>query len=469
MKTLKWMAMSLLALALTTTFYACGEDDEVKPNNEKGGQSTETVDHKDRLSQIGKELVSMIPPTDFDELTQLADDLRPYFDDDDQSEDVEEWAERCAKALISETLPDVTKEDSYSSFNHYTKIYKYTRRIYELSKFRAHLAWDELQQKWTVQEGTSDLQATCKVNGNTIKATLTYSGTPKKVYFGEISKGYEYDYSWWQDDDYNYHSSSTSTKDLERVYAMVPPVINITLTRDNETLVSIEVNTEFSMNSEFYDLTKDACAVTATVKLAGYEFKTVHATAKANQDNGVTATVNILKNGKKLVSAEVKGRANLSGSALVWNEDFDDDAFEDQIENASGSVSVANVDILGKLQIMASCSDIKQFVKYIEKADDARYEESKMKTYIQDANKLINVQFFYDGNGQRQGTFELEAFSRVGGRGTKYEAEPVVVFNDGSRYSLINETYFNEENFKSLIEKVEDLVERYEDYFEKYD
>ena len=55
------------------------------------------------------------------------------------------------------------------------------------------------------------------------------------------------------------------------------------------------------------------------------------------------------------------------------------------------------------------------------------------------------------------------------GSSTKYNVEPVVVFGDGSRYNLINETYFSETNFRSLINLFKNLKGRYEDMIEEYD
>ena len=62
---------------------------------------------------------------------------------------------------------------------------------------------------------------------------------------------------------------------------------------------------------------------------------------------------------------------------------------------------------------------------------------------------------------------ELEATPNS--KGTKYNLEPVIVFPDGSRYNMINESYFNEDNFESLIDLCDKLSESYEKLIEKYE
>ena len=50
-----------------------------------------------------------------------------------------------------------------------------------------------------------------------------------------------------------------------------------------------------------------------------------------------------------------------------------------------------------------------------------------------------------------------------------YNLEPVIVFPDGSRYNMINESYFNEDNFKSLVDLCDKLSESYEKLIENYE
>ena len=83
MKTLKWLAMPLLALALTSTFSACSDS---KGDEEDGGDdgglpagALTPEENKERLSQIGKDFINAIPASDFDELDQLATHIKNNY------------------------------------------------------------------------------------------------------------------------------------------------------------------------------------------------------------------------------------------------------------------------------------------------------------------------------------------------------------------------------------------------------
>ena len=469
MKTLKWMALPLLALAFTSSLIACSSSDDTEDSGNKGNEGVvfSSEQQKERLSQIGKEFLNSIPASDFNELDELGNYIADtYCNKDSKTEDVEKWADKCFKALIDEVLDPKTSGDDY-----YKSIYNYTRRTYKLSQFRAHLTWNSSKNKWEVQEGTSDLKATCKdKNGQTVTATLTTSGKTTKVYAGEIELDDDYNYNWWYDDYGYYHSQSTYTSETDIAYVEVPEVVNIKLTRGGQTLVSVQVKTDLSsLSGQNFDLSKSAFTVSVSAQLAGYDIQCDRVSAKANTENGIVSKVTILKNGKKLLSAEVSATANVSGSGMVWSENADEKAIEKNLENTTGNVSVCNFDILGQLQISATCSDIKKIAEYMEEAEDARYNEATVNNYVQKINNLAAVKFYYDGNNTLQGNIELEAVPRQGHSGTKYEIEPVVVFADGSRYNMINESYFNESNFKSLINLGESLFDRYEDMTEKYD
>lgn len=452
MKTMKWLAMLLLAMLLTSTFSACSDknDEEEEQGGSGGGTPEGTLtseETKERLSQIGKDFLDAIPQSDFDELDQLANYIRTtYCDRDGQTEAVEDWAEDCFDNLVEATLND--KITSYAT-------YKYTRRIYELSQFRAHLSYNTTTEKWDVQKGTNDLQATCTdQNGQAVLFKLTSSGRTQKVYIGEIEMDKGYD-------------NGQNIYEYDQAYIVVPAQINITLTRGGKTLVNVEVTTDLSsMTSENFDLSKDAATVTVKTQLAGYDIQCKRIAASANTDSGVQAKFSIVKSSKTLLTAEVIGTVNLP-AGLVWQEGVDDDAFEQKLENFTGKVTVCKLDLLGKLQVTAVCSDARKIFDAFERAEDYKMNADSVNACAKDANNSFVAQFSYDGANAVQGTMELEAAANE--KGTKYYLEPVVVFSDGSRYNMTDDSYFNEENFKSFIDLFDALCDKYEKMVEKYD
>lgn len=449
MKTLKWLAMPLLALALTSTFSACSDS---KGDEEDGGEggglpagALTPEENKERLSQIGKDFINAIPASDFNELDQLATHIKNnYCSTDYQVEDVENWADRCFKSLIESTWTgDVT---GYAT-------YEYTRRIYELSKFRAHLTYNG--SKWVVEEA-NDLQATCTdQNGQQVIAKLTTSGSTKKVYIGEIE----------MDEDY---SSYWGLYEMDQAYAVIPEIITITLTRGNQALVTVTVTTDLkSVSGENFDLSKDGAVVAVRAQLAGYDINCQRIAAKANTAGGLYAKFTVSKGGRSLLNFETQGNANYSGSNLVWSEDTDMDAFEENVQKFGGKVTGVSCDIMGRLQVKGYCTDARALADAFENAEDNKRNAEAVRNYAKTANDCFAAAFYYDGTDVPQGAMEFEAVANSSGE--KYYIEPVIVFADGSRYNMTNDSYFSEENFKSLVDLFDSLANGYEDMVEKYD
>ena len=446
--------MPLLALALTSTFSACSES---KGDEEGGGDdggnppagALTPEENKERLSEIGNEFVKLIPASDFNEIDQLTSDIKnEYCNEDRQTDEIEQWADRCFRDLI---------ESTWTEYPYDYTTNKYTRRIYRLSQFHAHIEFKN--GHWDVQEGVNDLQATCTLNGQTVVARLTTHGNTKRVYAGEIE----------MDEDYDYYYNNT-IYEVDRAYFEIPEEVHIQLTRGNQALVNITLKTDLSsLSSENFDLSKDEATVQLTAELAGYNIQCQRIAAKANTDGGLYAKFSITKNGRALLTAETKGSVSLP-SGLVWSEQTDEDDFEEKLENFNGGkVTLLSLDLLGRLQVSGYCTDARKFFEAFERADDGdnKRDAEVVRECARDANSCFKALFFYDGSSTAQGAMEFEAVANS--RGDKYYLEPIMVFADGSRYNMTNESYFSEENFKSLVDLFDSLANGYEDMVEKYD
>ncbi len=452
MKTIKWLAMPLLALSLTGLTTACSDKNDEE--EEQGGAPAGTLtpeESKERLSQIGKDFVNAIPKSDFDELDQLATHIKDRYCGDNQVAGLEDWVKDCFNALSKTVLPD--KVEGYAT-------YKYTRRIYELSQFHAHLTYNENTNKWEVDKKVSDLQATCKdQNGQTVVAKLTTSGRTKEVFISEIEIDKKEEYN-----NYIY----TTIYEMDKAYAYIPENITVTLTRAGQTLVTVVVTTDLnSISGKNFDLSKDAASATVKAQLAGYDIQCNRVAAKANSEDGAVVNFLINKNGRKLLSADVTATAKLP-SGLVWSESTDPDDFEDKLDQFGGKVTVCNLDVLGQLQVTAVCSDAQKVFDDFEQAEKNKKNADAVNSYAQEINSCSTAQFFYDSNfAAPQGRMEIEATPNSEGK--KYYLEPVIVFPDGSRYNMINESYFNEDNFKGLVDLFDTLCDSYEKMVENYD
>ena len=167
------------------------------------------------------------------------------------------------------------------------------------------------------------------------------------------------------------------------------------------------------------------------------------------------------------VAADVTGLPSYNLDAFV-SEELDDDELEDKFEDANVSKAFVKLDVLGKLQVQGTITDVRGFVRKMEKAEDNETKESAFKSYVSQANELIDINLFYDGNSTIQAYVKLEPFREEGWYDgeTWWEAEPVIYFYDGSSYSSL-EAFFNEYDFEDVIEAFEELIEDYEDMIEE--
>jgi hypothetical protein len=228
--------------------------------------------------------------------------------------------------------------------------------------------------------------------------------------------------------------------------------------------VKIDLN---SVPSNEFNLAEDNLTVSALVDLAnGYKADVSNVTYQANSK--VIVKAEISKNSTPLItvsaSSDISGIPSVNVSAFT-EPDFDSDNYNK--DNANAKDAFAKIDILGKLQVQGKFSDVRKFADYINKAEKAEYEESEFKSYINQANGLMDLNVFYDNSAVKQATVKLEPFMKTKYNGTsKWKAEPVLEFYDGSSYSTFS-AFFNEDDFQSVVNEFNDLIKRYKNLIEK--
>jgi hypothetical protein len=181
----------------------------------------------------------------------------------------------------------------------------------------------------------------------------------------------------------------------------------------------------------------------------------------------VSVSVALTKNDTPLLSASVAAdpsgipQANLS--ALVSNES------EADFENVAVKNAFAKIDVLGMLQLQGSVQDVNKFASYLEKAQDNKYDESKFKSYMGQANSLATLNAYYDNTSTVHASVKFESFSDkkmtwYNGNWTErtyWYMDPVLQFYDGTSYSLSMEAFFDRDDFKAVIDRFERVVEQY--------
>lgn len=445
----RWYLLLALPLVLgaPTVLSSCGDDEPdpiEKPNNpdtpntpgdnNQGETKLDSESQKLKLQATAQKFMKEVPADEMRNLSQLADYVNDaYIDNSKFSNDVvTDWF----KKLIDSNLSPDGKEDIS---NYWSK--EYYKRIIELSQFKGKFVAGK--EGWT-KSNADDLQFEFKdQNGITCVLTLKTSGKTAKVYVGET----------WGDCKYEPTIDGEYSKRIdviEKNYVYVPEHITTTLLQGGNTLVSAEVNIDHSqfLGPE-YDLSKDAVSTNATVKINNY----------------VWVVDRAAHNGKE-GSAYVKGSMSKAGKTLVsFEASAADTKLDENGELLQGGAAKVSVNILGEVQIKGTCSNVKTFADYLDKADQFEENESQFKSYVNQANSLLNLGIYFNGGSMRQAKVQLECFEDGYANWKDWTYEPVLVFDDNSTYSTFT-AFFNETSFREVINSFEDLVRSYEKLIE---
>lgn len=447
----RWYLLLALPLVLgaPTVLSSCGDDEPdpiEKPNNpdtpntpgdnNQGETKLDSESQKLKLQATAQKFMKEVPADEMRNLSQLADYVNDaYINNSKFSNDVvTDWFEK----LIDSNLSPDGKEDIS---NYWSK--EYYKRIIELSQFKGKFIAGK--EGWT-KSNADDLQFEFKdQNGITCVLTLKTSGKTAKVYVGETwgdcysEKIEEINREYWK-----------SVDVIEKNYVYVPEHITTTLLQGGNTLVSAEVNIDHSqfLGPE-YDLSKDAVSTNATVKINNYVW--VVDRAAHNSKEG---------------SAYVKGSMSKAGKTLVsFEASAADTKLDKDGELLQGGAAKVSVNILGEVQIKGTCSNAKTFADYLDKADQFEENESQFKSYVNQANSLLNLGIYFNGGSMRQAKVQLECFEDGYANWKDWTYEPVLVFDDNSTYSTFT-AFFNETSFREVINSFEDLVRSYEKLIE---
>lgn len=454
----RWYLLLALPLVLgaPTVLSSCGDDEPdpiEKPNNpdtpntpgdnNQGETKLDSESQKLKLQATAQKFMKEVPADEMRNLSQLADYVNDaYIDNSKFNNDVvTDWF----KELMNHDFlsPDKEKKnekyDYDYGFMHEVYYKEYYKRIIELSQIKGKFVASK--EGWT-KSNADDLQFEFKdQNGITCVLTLKTSGKTAKVYVGDT-----WDYEFEQVD----ASNQKWVDKIEKNYVYVPEHITTTLLQGGNTLVSAEVNIDHSQFSgPEYDLSKDAVSTNATVKINNY----------------VWVVDRAAHNGKE-GSAYVKGSMSKAGKTLVsFEASAADTKLDKDGELLQGGAAKVSVNILDEVQIKGTCSNVKTFADYMDKADQFEENESQFKSYVNQANSLLNLGIYFNGGSMRQAKVQLECFEDGYAYDKYWTYEPVLVFDDNSTYSTFT-AFFNETSFREVINSFEDLVRSYEKLIE---
>ena len=450
----KFFSFALMALAMSFTFSACGDDAKDEKNDddsgvvvpdgndekddESGKKDDETdvnvadissKEQKEVLEQTAMNLLDKINANDFKQLTDVVEYYKEniaykrhysyssysYEYTGVDTEAIEDWFETAVKACEGDMSNNVQKN------------------LYIAANFKGRFVAGKTAWEYKGASDGLEFQFTDQ-NGKTCTLKIVASDIYKKVHFSGL------DEKKWQWD---------GNREVQRRYENsfgVPETVNVTFTQGSSTLVSAKVTTSLTISGTDVDLGKDSYEVTANVDVLGYKF--VIEKVQYTQGQKAYVSMKVLKNSETLITlkAEANGKVQMAGDNVELRE--------------SGRVAI-NIDVLGKVQAIGEIKDLDKEINFCDAAKDAE-TENEIQTAVSNANDLLNVGLYYDGKSKRQAFVKWNYTSYRSRYGYEYyELEPAIYFNDDTSYSFGD--YFDKTYFKKVIDKFNYLISDFED------
>ena len=458
---LSWAAVLLSGLLCLNS---CGDDNDDGGSGD--GSSPDSVlplspaEQKAYMETVAREFMDLTPASDFKDITTLGRYVADsYFDGYDWSE-AEKWGKDIIDGLKQYVgiLPDEVTDIYNGSYYNYYYISKITgyKAVVQASNFKGHFT--ATNGRWVLSKA-DDLQFIFNDKyGDKCVLKLETSGSVKKVYLLNTDEWINYKSETVGNDYYSY-----DYYDRTQWTIGVPEKVVLTLTQGGREVVKTTVNIDLgSISNEEFDLSKNSLNVSTLVEFNnGYKINVSQVSYTANSKVSVQSTMS--KNGKDLVvmalASDLSGIPSCNVSAFT-KSDFDIDDYD--TDKTNGKNAFVKLDILGKIQIQGTISDIRKYADYLEQADENDEKESNFKSYLNQANALTDINMFYDGNSVKQASVTLEPFEKKEWGYSYWTTEPVLVFYDGSSYSTF-EAFFNDSDFKTTIEAFKTFANKYAD------
>lgn len=429
MKTLKLFGYALLAITISMANVACGDDDNSDNKGGGGGggednPATVVENEKAFFEETARLFINKVSANDFDQLRNLVKYVKQQRWEGD---DVEDFFEDAIEAC---------EEIGYDGYSY---------RLYRAANFCGEFSVSN--GRWVVNKKGGDiLKFTFNdQNGKTCVLQVKASGDPVKL----SSELFNFSERHYVSLDYYPYYRYDVTR-IEQSF-MVPEKVEASLTQGGQTLVSAVVNTDINSSGQI-DLTNDTYTISANATVCDYNVNV----SRVRMENGkkAYAETTIKKGNETLlyVNANANGEVRLNG---------------DEFKVRSAGAANVEVNILGRVQVKASVSDIDRLTDLVDALDDYRYKEDVFVNTLKDANSLIDAKVYFNGSSAPSCYAKLISSVKQGNSGMKYEPTPGIFFNDGTSYSF--ETYFDESYFKGVIKAFETLQKDFEELIEDLD
>ena len=449
--------------SLSSALVSCGGDDDsvdspivnpdpIEPEEPSKNEAMTPLEQKEYLDVIARGFMDKTPASDFNEISKLCNHISNTYTDNYDWDEVGDWGSEIFESL-KESLGTTDKEQEKDSWGEYNYIYTNYKALVMASNFKGQ--FKAIGNKWELSKA-DDLQFIFSDQyGKECVLKLVTSGNVKKVFIGNIDEWVDYNYDYSND-----YYISNDYYDRTQLTVGVPENIVVTLTQGGSQVVKVTVKLNIGdLSNDKFDLSKNQLTASTLVELNnGYKFNVSQVAYNGN--NKTSVSFDMSKNGESLASvafsSDISGIPSCNIDAMVSGNIDEEDFNNSNMKNV-----YVKLDIMGKLQIQGTLSDVRKFTDYINEADDNDDDEKTFKSYVNQANSLANFNLFYDGKSTKQATVTLEAFEEESWNGMKYwYMEPMLNFYDGSSYSTFD-AFFNDKDFKSVIDAFEKLADNY--------
>lgn len=436
MKALNYLIIATLAIMMC----ACKGDKLMDPDGPsivnpddiivKENQTLDADAQKEKLEQVASKMISLCDVDEYEDFMQICAEAVGYgsyiFDEYyDFSELEDEWEEMAEDFFSQEEISDTE-----------TRYFLYLF----LSNIEGTVEFGE--NKATYKKGSDIKVIFHGEDGDKWEAEIT----PKKlktVYLGEwMDEYYGFDYDTYEELWYT---------DYYNVYVEVPASLSATLKRNGSTVAAVSFSIEHNFDKNEPEFENAYISFNCEIQID--DLKLIASKAMIDAEKGKI----------ECKTALYKGDIFIFSESFSANVDYELDEYEAIVE---GGAVEFKTNILGEIQIEGKCTDL---ARIAELSDSDIESEKELERVTDIMNSLIDIRLYYDGTSTEQASIELEPMMEIDEYygDSYYWSEPVIVFNDGSRYLFYE--YFDEDSFSFLISKFERMVEEYEALFEDYE
>jgi len=408
------------------------------------------------LDATARELIAMAPATDFLNVKDLPKELYRT-----NAYNIEDWAKNIYNKTI-ETLgtSSSTETYNYGSVSIVDYITTEYRSAYDISQFKG--TFELRNGVWVcTNTDTDDLTFSYKdSSGNVWILKATTSGQVKRIYAKDTES-----YRWiitnieYNGSGYVYYYKDYT--DVEHHIIGIPENVMVTLTKNGSQVMKTTIRTDLTNITDMdFNLAESNLSVVATTEVNEYKVEVSQLVYQANRKASVG--VKVSKAGKALLTMAVAGDVmdipSVNVSAL-------DKHFK--IEEGNARNVFVKLDVLGKVQVQGTVSDVKAMVEKYEAAQKNRSDETVFKANIAQMNTYFNLGLFYNNENTMQAGVYLEPFAKRTWYGySNWEADMVISFDDMSTYSTCM-SFFSESNFQGVMDSWAALCKNYERLFTK--